>query len=100
MRYFEEARSLWQQYVPARGQAGTVQGELIRAVEKLRGEAQRIGCLNWCSDHVILAGYIRTQLLGSGLFTGSAARQAEQDVERLLDAERPETSDEPYAVII
>jgi hypothetical protein len=41
VRYFEEARSLWQQYVPARGQAGTVQGELIRAVEKLRDEAQR-----------------------------------------------------------
>jgi hypothetical protein len=29
VRYFEEARSLWKQYVPVRGQAGTVQGELI-----------------------------------------------------------------------
>ena len=96
VRYFEEARSLWQQYVPARGQAGTVQGELIRAVEKLRDEAQRNGNLNWCSDHVILAGYIRTQLISSGPFTGSAAGQIEQDGERLLDAERPETSDEPY----
>lgn len=96
MRYFEEARSLWQQYVPARGQAGTVQGELIRAVEKLRDEAQRNGNLNWCSDHVILAGFIRTQLIGSGLFTGSAARQIEQDIERLLDAGQPETSGEPY----
>jgi hypothetical protein len=96
VKYFEEARSLWQQYVPARGQADTVQGELLRAVEKLRDEAQRNGNLNWCGDHVILAGYIRTQLMGSGLFTGNAARQVEQDIDRVLDAERPETSDEPY----
>lgn len=96
MRYFEEARSLWQQYVPARGQADTVQGELIHALEKLRDEAQRNGNLNWRSDHVILAGYIRNQLIGSGLFTGTAARQIEQDIERLLEADRPETSDEPY----
>jgi hypothetical protein len=96
VRYFEEARSLWQQYVPARGQAGTVQGELIRAVEELRDEAQRNGNLNWCSDHVILACFIRAQLIGSGLFTGSAARQIEQDIERLLDAGQPETSGEPY----
>jgi len=30
---------------------------------------------------VILAGYIRTQLISSGPFTGSAAGQIEQDVE-------------------
>lgn len=96
MRHFKEARSLWQQYVPARGQAGTVRGELIRAVEKLRNEALRNGNLNWCGDHVILVGYIRNQLIESGLFAGSAARQIEQDIERLLDAGRPETSDKPY----
>jgi hypothetical protein len=41
VRYFEEARSLLRTAVPARGQAATVQGELVRAVEKLRYEADR-----------------------------------------------------------
>jgi hypothetical protein len=96
VEYFEEARSLWLRYVPARGQAETVQGELIRAVEKLRDEAQRNGNLNWCGDHVILARYIRDQLIGSGFFTGVAASEIEQDVGRLLDVEHPETCDETY----
>ena len=96
MRYFEEARSLWQRYVPARGQADTVQGELIRAVEKLRDEAQRNGNVNWGAGYVILSGYIRTQLIGSGIFTGAAACEIAQDINRILDFEQPETSDEPY----
>jgi hypothetical protein len=36
------------------------------------------------------------QLIGSGIFTGAAASEIEQDINRLLDFERPETSDEPY----
>ncbi len=96
MEYFEEARSLWLRYVPVRGQADTVQGELLRAVEKLRDEAQRNGNLNWRDDHVILARYVRDQLVGSGIFTGDAASEIEQDVGRLLDVEHPETSDETY----
>ena len=96
MRYFEDARSLWQRYVPARGQADTVQGELIRAIEKLRDEAQRNGNLNWGAGHVILSGYIRSQLIGSGIFTDAAASEIARDINRILDFEQPETSDEPY----
>ena len=96
MEYFEEARSLWLRNVPARGQADTVQGELIRAVEKLRDEAKRNGNVNWGGDHVILARYIKDQLTGSGIFTGAAAGEIEQDVDRLLDFEHPESSDETY----
>lgn len=47
VKYQQEARSLWQTSVPPRGQAATVQGELLRAVEKLRDEARRNGNLNW-----------------------------------------------------
>ena len=96
MRYFEEARELWRTYVPARGQAATIQGELIRAVEKLRDEAQRNGNVNWRDDHAIHVNYLRDTLLGSGLFDAAAAREIERDTDRLLDFERPETSDEPY----
>jgi hypothetical protein len=96
MKHFEEARMLWQTYVPARGQADTVQGELIRAVEKLRDEAQRNGNINWRDDHAILVGFINDTLLESGLFDASARREIEADTQRLLDFKRPETDDEPY----
>jgi hypothetical protein len=94
--YFDEARTLWQTYVPARGQAATVQGELIRAVEKLRDEAQRNGNGNWGSGHEILAGYLKETLLDSSLFDAAQQLQISTDVERLLDSEHPETSDAPY----
>lgn len=53
MKYFNEAKYFWQTYVPKQGQAETVQGELIRAIEKLRGEAQRNGNINWDKGFVI-----------------------------------------------
>ena len=96
VRHFEEAQTLWHTYVPPDGQAATVQGELIRAVEKLRDEAQRNGNVNWRDDHVILVGYVRDTLLNSGLFDEAAVQEIERDSQRLLDFERPETADETY----
>jgi hypothetical protein len=96
VQYFEEARALWQRYVPRSGQASTVQGELIRAVEKLRDEAQRNGNVNWGAGHETLAGYVHSTLAGSGLFAPAAVEQIDRDVARILDADDPEVSDEPY----
>ena len=96
MQYPEEARTLWQTYVPPRGQAETVQGELIRAIEKLRDEAQRNGNANWDESHVILAEFVRDTLVGSELFDEATNAEIDRDVGRLLDAEAPEASDEPY----
>jgi hypothetical protein len=96
VQYPEEARTLWQTYVPPRGQAETVQGELIRAIEKLRDEAQRNGNANWDESHVILAEFVRDTLVGSELFDEATNAEVDRDVGRLLDAEVPEASDEPY----
>ncbi len=96
MRYFEEARTLWQTYVPARGQATTVQGELIRAVEKLRDEAQRNGNVNWRGDHALLVDFVRQTLMESGKFESDALAEIERDTQLLLDFEHPETEDELY----
>jgi hypothetical protein len=96
MGYVEEAGTLWRRYVPSRGQADTVQGELIRAVEKLRDEAQRNGNINWDEGHAILAEYLRSTLIGSGLFDGDAGEQIEADVARLREYEHPASSDELY----
>jgi hypothetical protein len=96
VKYSAEAGALWRNYVPKRGQADTVQGELIRAVEKLRDEAHRNGNVNWDGGHVILAEFVRDTLIGSGQFDAVATAEIDRDVTRLLDFERPETSAEPF----
>jgi hypothetical protein len=68
VKYSQETRSLWRTSVPRRGQAATVQGEPLRAVEKLRDEAQRNGNINWDSSYETLIAYLRDNLLGSALF--------------------------------
>ena len=56
--YFEEEKKIWQQFVPKSEQAETVQGELLRAVEKLRDEAIRNGNGNWDNGFEILLNYL------------------------------------------
>jgi hypothetical protein len=41
------ARWMWRNLVPPEGQSLTVQGELLRAVVRLRNEAQGNGNINW-----------------------------------------------------
>ena len=96
VKYPQEARSLWRTSVPRSGQAATVQGELLRAVEKLRDEAQRNGNINWNGGYETLIAYLRDNLLGSALFDQTAAEEMESDLDRLSRFEFPETSDAPY----
>ena len=96
VRYEEEARALWQTSVPRAGQATTVQGELLRAVERLRDEAQRNGNINWGDGHQALIAYIRANLLRSQLFENTVVQEIETDLDRLSRFEYPETSDAPY----
>ena len=95
MEHFDEARAIWKAHVPRSGQAETVQGELLRAVEKLRDEAQRNGNVNWDRGFVILAGYLRSVLTASGAFDAATTAAIEQDLDRLLQHEDPEVADEP-----
>ncbi|MBI1184477.1 hypothetical protein GC194_09405 [bacterium] len=94
--YFEKAKFMWHGYVPVLGQAETVQGELIRAVEKLRNEAQRNGNGNWDHGHEILANYLETTLKNSRIFTKMEIRQIESDIYRLLRYDDPYLKDEIY----
>ncbi|MAC96817.1 MAG: hypothetical protein CMC96_15100 [Flavobacteriales bacterium] len=94
--YFKKAKYLWQTFVPKSGQAETVQGELIRAVEKLRDEAQRNGNGNWDAGHKILAKYIETTLINFGEFKRKEIKQIKSDIKRLLDYDYPYTEDEIY----
>ncbi|REK52742.1 MAG: hypothetical protein DWQ49_12555 [Bacteroidetes bacterium] len=60
---FEKATQIWQNEVPKSGQASTVQGEMLRCIEKVRDEAQRNGNANRDGEHLKLLDYIETTLL-------------------------------------
>ena len=55
---------IWRNLVPDRGQAATVQGELLRAVEKLRWEAQQNGNINWDEGFLMLLDFLGKHLAG------------------------------------
>lgn len=94
--YAADARHIWKTYVPRRGQADTVQGELLRAVEKLRDEAQRNGNINWDEHHERLLTYMRERLAMSGLFDPATTAELTADLDRLADFEHPLTDDGPF----
>lgn len=96
VRYFDEAKQIWQTQVPKRGQAESVQGELLRAVEKLRDEASRNGNVNWSDGHQRLLDYLRRHLTEPGSLPESERAPLTEDLDRLSDHEHPETSDALY----
>lgn len=96
MKHLDEAQTIWDEQVPSRGQAKTVQGELLRSVEKLRWEAQANGNVNWDNQFELLADFVETTLERSRVFDAEAMREIRADLARLRNYETPEVSDEPY----
>lgn len=96
MKYPEEARKLWQMYVPKSGQADTVQGELIRAIERLRDEAHRNGNMNWDSGHKILADFILDTLTASKIFSKDVKDEIKNDIQRIKEYKKPYMEDDLY----
>lgn len=94
--YLELGRHVWRTYVPKRGQSDTVQGELLRASEKLRDECHRNGNMNWDEGHEILAKYILDTLMASPDISRASKVQLGADIDRILDFEYPCTDDEPF----
>src|SRR5437899_13073173 len=91
--YTEIGRFIWQNYVPKSGQADTVQGELLRANERLRDESQRNGNINWDQGHEIRARFILETLQSSSDVSAEAKIQLERDILRIVDYEHPYTED-------
>ncbi|MBX2850934.1 MAG: hypothetical protein KTR15_04215 [Phycisphaeraceae bacterium] len=94
--YDDIGRFIWNTYVPKSGQSDTVQGELLRANEKLRDECHRNGNINWDSGHEILANYILTTLTESPDLSDEAKAELKRDIERVLDYEYPYTEDDLF----
>ncbi len=74
MKYFEEAKYIWKNFVPKSGQADNLQGELLRQLEKLRYEAQDNGNINWDSSFEYFCDF-----LGDTLCTSEVLSKEEKD---------------------
>ena len=57
MTHLETCKKIWHDYVPKSGQSNCVQGELLRQLEALRGEAQDNGNINWDDDFEFFCAY-------------------------------------------
>ena len=96
MKYPEEEKFIWQNYVPESGQADTVQGELLRAIEKLRYEAQNNGNINWDRKFKLFVTYIWTILGSWKNFSKETSTEIRNDLNRILDFDYPYTEDDLY----
>lgn len=96
MRYFEDAKHLWKTLVPKSGQADTVQGKLIRAVERLRWESQNNGNSNWDEGFVRFCEFLERTLAVTPPFDERALREIRADITRLRDFEQPYLEDDLY----
>jgi hypothetical protein len=89
-------RHIWQTYVPPKGQSATVQGELLRANEKLRDEAQRNGNANWDEGHELLAQYIVETLEAWPALGAERRAQLRADMALLTVPEEPYVEDDAF----
>jgi hypothetical protein len=94
--YVALGRHIWQTYVPPRGQADTVQGELLRANEKLRDEAHRNGNINWGAGHEILARYVLETLGAWPALPPDRKAQLRADIALLTVPDDPYFEDEAF----
>ncbi len=79
----EIASWIWHHLVPKNGQANTVQGELLRAIEKLRWEAQENGNINWDEGFIILIDFLADTLTKGTALSPKDWELVREDLNRL-----------------
>jgi hypothetical protein len=77
------ARWIWINIVPKSGQASSLQGELLRAIEKLRWEAQSNGNINWDACFAMFVDFLGNHLLAEPRFTKESKAEIAADLDRL-----------------
>ncbi|GGD72671.1 hypothetical protein GCM10011514_40980 [Emticicia aquatilis] len=95
-KYFDEAGEIWKNLVPRRGQADSVQGELLRIIEKLRYEAQNNGNANWDRQYRMLTDYLLKTLIKSNAFDEFALNEITSDIKTLQNHMYPQTEDDIF----
>jgi hypothetical protein len=83
------ARWIWQKLVPKSGQADTVQGELLRAIEKLRWEAQENGNINWDDCFEMFVDFLQRTLCSEAVFSQETRDSIVADLHRLRTSVPP-----------
>ncbi|WP_084063135.1 hypothetical protein [Cellulophaga tyrosinoxydans] len=98
--YLEKGKYIWQNFVPTSGQSEFVQGELLRAIEKLRDEAQRNGNGNFHKKcHGALITYLKKKLSDNKLFDKETIKKIKQDLDKLNNDRKPYLEDDIYDYI-
>jgi len=92
----ELGKWIWQNLVPKSGQAETVQGELLRANEKLRDEAKRNGNGNWDGGFEILLNYIEFKLCKKKTIFKDPSKKLRADITILRNYDEPYLKDDLY----
>ena len=77
MEYFNVCKEIWNRWVPQRGHAQVLQGELLRQIERLRYEAQHNENRNWNDDFLYYCDFLRSTLREADCLTPEE-REAEQ----------------------
>ncbi|GAA3631961.1 ankyrin repeat domain-containing protein [Flavivirga jejuensis] len=93
LKYPKVCKEIWKKYVPSNGKSDTVVGELLRAIEKLRDEAQRNGNGNYHNMHKSLALYIRDTLISYKMFD---EKEIKKDIKPLTYKTQPYLDDDIY----
>lgn len=88
-----EQSRLWNELVPAEGQAETLQGELIRIAGKLTDQAYRNGNMNWDEDHERMWRFIGAKIGHDPIFTSQEQTLIREKIEEVIrDEACPDTS--------
>jgi hypothetical protein len=87
---------VWQNLVPKSGQSESVQGELLRANEKLRDEAQRNGNMNWDTGFEILIDFLDETLCSKKRLFRDPTKSLRHDLARLKNYDDPYVEDDLY----
>jgi hypothetical protein len=96
VQYFDEAKKIWKTFVPKSGQSETVQGELLRAIEKLREEAIRNGNGNWDDGFEILLDYLKSHILDPAVYQLATINATKTALARLGNYDNPYLEDDLY----
>ena len=84
--YAEECIYLWKNHVPEQGQADTLQGELLRQIEKLRYEAQDNGNINWDEDFEFFCTFLKYILCSADCLTPQVKKDVAAALARIRKA--------------
>jgi hypothetical protein len=74
---------IWKTLVPKSGPAAHVQAEILRAIEKLRWEAQNNGNINWDDGFEWFIDFIQDTLFRQPCFSSADRVAMQKDLDRL-----------------